>query len=396
MKVLVINSGSSSIKFQYMDVSSEEESVLLKGVLDRIGLKDCEVCIRGKREPCKIQNHEEGIQFILSRIPKKDVGVVGHRVVHGGEKYREAVVISDEVIVDIEKFSCLAPLHNPPNLAGIKACRKLLPDVPQVAVFDTAFHSTMPKEAFLYGLPYSYYERKHIRRYGFHGTSHHYIMLETIKLLGRENINMISCHLGNGSSICAIKNNESVDTSMGFTPMAGVLMGTRSGDVDPGIITFLEEKNSMTFEQVEHLLNKESGLLGIGGSSDMRDIWAASKDSNNVNSRKSQLAMDMLAYSVVKYIGSYAAVLGTVDALVFTGGLGENAFYIRKKVLSYLEPMGVRVDDARNERNELVITKPDSAMKVLVIPTNEELMIAKESVHAVEMSKYMKKRNAVA
>jgi acetate kinase len=395
MKVLVINSGSSSIKFQYMDVAGNNEAVLLKGMIDCIGFKGCSVKLGGKTESCTIKNHEEGIEFILSHIPKKDVEVVGHRVVHGAEKYIKPVVITDDVIKDIEEFSCLAPLHNPANLAGINACKKLLPEIPQVAVFDTAFHSTMPKEAFLYAIPYSYYEKKKVRKYGFHGTSHEYIMLEAVKLLGKEKVNIISCHLGNGSSICAIKDNKSIDTSMGFTPTSGVIMGTRSGDVDPGLVTELEKKENLTADQMEKILNKDSGLLGITGTNDMRTIWENSKNGDETSKNKANLAMDMLAYSIVKYVGAYAAALGRVDAIVFTGGLGENAFYIRKKVIDYLEPMGVLLDHLKNERNEKIISRSVSSIKVLVIPTNEELMIAKEAVYTLDIDKYLKKKTAI-
>ncbi len=398
MKVLVINSGSSSIKFEYIDVSKEKENVMLKGMIDNIGFKGCTIKMLGKQDSCTIKNHEEGIQYILSHVPRGNIEVIGHRVVHGGERYKESVLIDDDVIKTITELADLAPLHNPANLAGILACKKILPEIPQVAVFDTAFHATIPKEAYMYAIPYKYYEKYGIRKYGFHGTSHHYIMLESMKLLGKNKINIISCHLGNGSSVCAIKENKSFDTSMGFTPIAGIMMGTRSGDLDPGIITFLEEKENLTFDQVEKILNKNSGLLGITGTNDMRTIWAASKSDDEKNKQSkiaANLAMDMLAYDIVKYIGSYAAALGKVDAIVFTGGLGENAFYIRKKVIDYLEPMGVLLDDLRNERNEIIISRSVSSIKVLVIPTNEELMIAKEAAYTYDISKYLKKKTAI-
>jgi acetate kinase len=395
MKVLVINSGSSSIKFQYVEMLHDRETILLKGMIDCIGFKGCTVKMQDKQEPCTIKTHEEGIQYILSHVPKNDIDVVGHRVVHGGEIHEESVIITDDVIKNIEILSDLAPLHNPANLAGILACKKILPDIPQVAVFDTAFHVTIPKEAYMYAIPRKYYEKYGVRKYGFHGTSHHYILSETMKLLGKNKINIISCHLGNGSSICAIKDNKSIDTSMGFTPMAGVMMGTRSGDVDPGVITFLQEKEKLTFDEIEKTLNKDSGLLGITGSNDMRTIWEASKNGDEKSKAASRLAMDMLAYSIVKYIGAYAAVLGRVDAIVFTGGLGENAFYIRKKVIDYLEPMGVLLDDLKNERNERTISRSVSTIKVLVIPTNEELMIAKEAAYTLDIAKYLKKKTAI-
>ncbi|MGV8169401.1 MAG: acetate/propionate family kinase, partial [Candidatus Nanoarchaeia archaeon] len=327
-----------------------------------------------KHEPVIIKNHDDAIKLVLSHIPKKDINIVGHRVVHGGEKYSAPITITEDVKKTIKELSSLAPLHNPPNLQGIESCEKLLPGIPQIAVFDTSFHSTISRKTFLYALPYSFYTEHGIRKYGFHGTSHNYIMLETKKLLKKEKINMISCHLGNGSSITAIKNNESVDTSMGFTPLAGIPMGTRSGDIDPGIILHLMENTNFSLEEMKKLLNKESGLLGISGESDMRKIYDKARNGNE----KSLLAIDMLAYDLAKYIGSYFAVLGNVDAITFTGGLGENAFYVRSRAIKYLENFGVILDEDKNRRNEKIISSEKSKVKVLVLPTNEELMIARE------------------
>jgi len=311
---------------------------------------------------------------------------VGHRVVHGGEKFSSSVVIDDDVIEAIRANSDLAPLHNPANIVGIEACKSVMPDTPMVAVFDTAFHQTMPKEAYIYAIPYSAYEKYSIRRYGFHGTSHKYVALRAAKLLGRpiEELKIVTCHLGNGSSIAAVKNGRSVDTSMGFTPLEGLPMGTRCGAIDPAIITFLMEKENMTYQEINRYMNKESGVLGISGvSSDFRDLEAAADEGNE----RAQLALDIFAYSIKKYIGAYAAAMGGLDCVVFTAGIGENNPNIRQKACEGLDFLGITVDNEKNQYTkkgkEGEISTADSKVKVLVIPTNEELMIARETVELV-------------
>lgn len=380
MKILVINSGSSSIKFQYLDINPEKETVLMKGMIDKIGLKGTEFITSEKKEPVHIKNHEQGIQYILSHIPKKDINAIGHRVVHGGEYYRESVLITKEVMKKIDELSSLAPLHNPPNLEGIKACEKVLSGVPQVAVFDTAFHSTISEKAFMYGIPYEYYEKYKIRKYGFHGTSHRYIMLETKRLLGKQKINMISCHLGNGSSIDAIKEDQSIDVSLGFTPTAGVIMGTRSGDIDPSIVTFLQKKEKLSPEKIDELLNKKSGFLGITGYSDMRTIHEEADKGN----KQCLLLLDMLAYDVAAYLGSYITLLGDVDAITFTAGLGENAYYLREKVFDLIKNDKITLDKNKNKNNELIISANFSKVKILVLHTNEEILIARDTKEVTE------------
>lgn len=376
MNILVINSGSSSIKFQLFNM--DDESVIMKGMVDGIGLKTCKFILDGKEEAFYIKNHEKGIEHILSFIPKERINAIGHRVVHGGEKYRESVLINDDVKKTIKELFTLAPLHNPPNLEGIDACSKLLPDKPQVAVFDTAFHSTIPREAFLYGIPYEYYEKYKIRKYGFHGTSHRYIMLKTKEVLKKKKINMISCHLGNGSSITAIKEDNSVDCSLGFTPTPGVLMGTRSGDIDPSIVTFIQRKERLSADEIDTIMNKKSGFLGIAGTSDMRLIHEGA----DKGEEKCKLVMDMLSYDLASYIGAYKELLGKVDAITFTGGIGQNAYYLREKVLSYISD--VKLDKKKNAKNETLISSKDSKLKVFVIPTNEELLIAKDTMAIVK------------
>jgi len=381
MKVLVINSGSSSIKFQLLDMTTE--SILMKGMVDGIGSPTCKFIFNGKEESTIIRTHNEGIQKILSLIPKKDIDVIGHRVVHGGEFYNKATLITTEVIKKIGELSELAPLHNPPNLEGIKACENILPDVPQVAVFDTAFHANLPEVAYLYGIPYEYYKKYGIRKYGFHGSSHKYIMQQTKKILKKDKINMISCHLGNGSSITAIKNDISINTSMGFTPSVGLIMGTRAGDMDQSIVTYLQKKENLAPDQIDSLLNKKSGLLGISGYSDMRIIHEKATKGD----KKCNLAMDMLAYDVVLYIGAYMAVIGNIDAITFTGGIGENAYYLRQKIIDYINFEKINVDVTRNKNNEQLISTNDSRVKIFVIKTNEELMIAKDSVEVIQNNK---------
>jgi len=373
MNVLVINSGSSSVKFQLLD--TKNEVVLFKGHVDGIGLSSCAVKINGDIKQMRMKDHTAALTFILQLLPVSSIDAIGHRVVHGGEYYTSPVRISAQVIKCIKDLEKLAPLHNPANLAGILACKELLPKLPQVAVFDTAFHQTIPPEAFMYGIPYAYYKKYGIRKYGFHGTSHKYIMEQTRKLLGKKKINMVSCHIGNGSSITAIKNNESIDTSMGFTPLPGVLMGTRSGDIDPEIIGFLEENEHLTTAEVKSILNKKSGLLGLTGSSDMRIIHERATKGD----KKAELAIAILAYDVAQYVASYAGIIGNLDAIVFTAGLGENAYYLREKIISYFNCRNVTLDKKKNKANATIISTPSSVAKVLVIPTNEELMIAKET-----------------
>jgi acetate kinase len=375
MNVLVINSGSSSVKFQLLD--TKKEVVLFKGHVDGIGLSSCVVKLNGETKKKRMNDHTEALEFILSNIPVSSIDAVGHRVVHGGEYYTSPVRISAQVIQRIKALEKLAPLHNPANLAGILACKKVLPKLPQVAVFDTAFHQTIPPEAFMYGIPYEYYKKYGIRKYGFHGTSHKYIMEQTCKLLGKKKINMVSCHIGNGSSITAIKNNQSIDTSMGFTPLPGVLMGTRSGDIDPEIIGFLEENEHLTTAEVKSILNKKSGLLGLTGSSDMRIIHERATKGDT----QAKLAIDILAYDVAQYVAAYAGIIGKLDAIVFTAGLGENAYYLREKIISYFNCRKVSLDKKKNKANATIISTPSSVATVLVVPTNEELMIAKETAH---------------
>ena len=390
MKVLVINAGSSSLKYQLLDTDNQQ--VLAKGLCERIG-------IDGKftyKAPGKntidavdvaMPTHSEAIQAVLNALVDPDNGViasmkeidaVGHRVVHGGETFACSVKIDDKVMAALEECIPLAPLHNPANITGIKACQAVMgPDVPQVAVFDTAFHQTMPPVAYTYALPYEYYEKDKVRRYGFHGTSHKYVAQRAAAMLGKpiEELKLISCHLGNGSSVTAIDGGKSVDTSMGFTPLAGLPMGTRSGDLDAGILEYLMGKYNMDIKEMLNVLNKKSGVLGVSGvSSDFRDLSAAGEKGN----ARAALAVDMFNYGVKKYIGAYAAAMGGVDAIIFTAGVGENSADQRMAIASGLEFMGVKMDaEANNVRGkETVISAADSQVKVLLIPTNEELMIA--------------------
>ena len=397
MNILVINCGSSSLKYQLIDTDNND--VKAKGVVERIGIDGSQIKyqISGMNKQTiktNISNHKEALEKALSLLTDKNSGAitslkeidaVGHRVVHGGERFASSVVINDDVLQTIDDESELAPLHNPPNIVGIKACQALMPGVPMVAVFDTAFHQTIPPEAFMYGIPYELYEKYKIRKYGFHGTSHKYVTLRAANMLNKDvnEVNLITCHLGNGSSITAIKNGKSIDTSMGFTPLDGVIMGTRSGDIDPSVITFLMDKEHVSAYDVVDMLNKKSGVLGISGlSSDFRDIEeAASKDN-----KKNQIALETFTYGVKKYIGAYIAVLGgKVDAIVFTAGVGENSDIIREMVLKDLDNLGIILDKEANkvQGKEAEISKPESKVKVLVIPTNEELMIARETLALV-------------
>jgi len=392
MKIFVVNSGSSSLKYQLIDI--ENQAVLARGLCERIGIDNSFVKHNvPDREPVIIEkdlyNHKVALEEVIRLLTAEDTGVVksldeisavGHRVVHGGEKFRESVLINDDVMEAIQSCVELAPLHNPANITGIEACRQLMPDKPQVAVFDTAFHQTMPKYAYLYALPYEIYEKYGVRKYGFHGTSHKYVAERAAIMLGRplEELNLITCHLGNGASVCAIKKGKSVDTSMGFTPLAGLAMGTRSGTIDPAVISFLMEKENLTISQINENLNKKSGILGISGiSSDFRDVIAAAEKGNE----RAQLAIDIFCYRVKKYIAEYMGVLNGADGIVFTAGIGENNALIRELIVKDLDYLGIELDPLRNDvrGEERIISKDSSKIKLLVIPTNEELAIAKET-----------------
>lgn len=388
--ILAINAGSSSLKFQLLDMPSEK--VTAKGQIERIGLADSVFIIKtnhGKTEKKKdIKNHAEAATMLLDMLISEgavqsydEIDGIGHRVVHGGEVFSDSVLITDEILEKLEELSSLAPLHNPANIVGIKEFRKALPSVPAVAIFDTAFHQTMPESSFLYPLPTEYYEKYGIRKYGFHGTSHKYVTERAAEMLNRplETTRLISCHLGNGASIAAVQGGKSLDTSMGFTPLAGVTMGTRSGNIDPALIPYIMEQTGKSVEEVLDVLNKESGMLAMSGfSSDLRDIEIEASNGNE----RAQLALDVFADRIHKYIGSYAARMGGVDAIIFTAGIGENSDTIREKVLEGLEFMGVYFDPDLNDirGEEVYISHPYSPVKVLVIPTNEEVMLARDTV----------------
>jgi len=390
MKILVINAGSSSLKYQLINMDTSE--VMAKGLCERIGIDGIlNHSVNGEKLKFEIDmpNHAKAISAVLDALLSKEHGVienmneitaVGHRVVHGGEKFSGSVVINDEVKAALEECIELAPLHNPANLTGIAACEEAMPGVPQVAVFDTAFHQTMPAESYLYALPYEYYQKYKIRRYGFHGTSHKYVSGRAAAMLGKniEDLKIITCHLGNGSSITAVNGGKSMDTTMGFTPLAGLLMGTRCGDIDPAIVTFIQEKEGMTAAEVDAMMNKKSGILGISGkSSDFRDVEAAAKAGNEV----AGIGLNMFDYQVKKYIGSYAAAMGGVDAIVFTAGVGENNQTMRANVAEGLAFMGVKIDAEKNKirGEEVDISAEGATVRTLVIPTNEELAIAMET-----------------
>ncbi len=396
MNVLVINCGSSSLKFQL--INSDTEAVLAKGLCERIGIDGRLVYqpAGGEKETTEadMPTHKQAIQMVLDALMNEKTGVikslaevdaVGHRVVHGGEKFASSVVINDEVIAAIEECNDLAPLHNPANLIGIRACQELMPTAPMVAVFDTAFHQTMPTKAYLYGLPYEYYEKYKVRRYGFHGTSHSFVSKHAAEFLGMdlENSKIIVAHLGNGASISAVVNGKCVDTSMGLTPLEGLVMGTRSGDMDPAIMEFIAKKEGLDIAGVMNVLNKKSGVQGLSGglSSDFRDLEEGMNNGNEL----AKNAMEVFCYRVAKYIGSYVAAMNGVDAIAFTAGIGENAGTVRKMVLSYLEYLGIAVDEEANSKrgDDMVISTPDSKVKVAVIPTNEELAICRETVALV-------------
>ncbi|MBY0158989.1 acetate kinase [Cytobacillus oceanisediminis] len=387
-KIIAINAGSSSLKFQLFDMPSEE--VITKGLIERIGLDNAvfNISVNGEKikEVTDIPDHAVAVKILLDKLTNleiikslDEIEGIGHRVVHGGEAFNDSVVITDEVLAKIDELSELAPLHNPANITGIKAFQQVLPNVPAVAVFDTAFHQTMPESSFLYSLPYEYYEKYGIRKYGFHGTSHKYVSERAAEMLGRplEQLRLISCHLGNGASITAIEGGKSIDTSMGFTPLAGVTMGTRSGNIDPALIPFIMEKTGKNADEVLDVLNKKSGMLGVSGfSSDLRDIEVQAVEGNE----RAELALEVFANRIHKYIGSYASRMYGVDAIIFTAGIGENSDVIRDRVLQGLEFMGVYWDPALNKvrGEEAFINYPHSPVKVMIIPTNEEVMIARD------------------
>ncbi len=392
MKVLVINCGSSSLKYQLID--SESEAVLAKGLCERIGIDGRLVYqktgLDKEMTEAAMPTHKQAIQMVLDALVNEKTGAieslseidaVGHRVVHGGEKFAASTLLTPEVLTAIEECNELAPLHNPANLIGINACRELMPEVPMVGVFDTAFHQTMPKKAYLYGLPYEYYEKYKVRRYGFHGTSHSFVSKRTAEFLGMDlkASKIIVAHLGNGASISAVLNGECVDTSMGLTPLEGLVMGTRSGDIDPAIMEFIAKKENLDIEGIMDVLNKKSGVQGLSRlSSDFRDLEAGYNEGNELAVN----AIEVFSYRVAKYIGSYAAAMNGVDAIAFTAGIGENTEIVRGKVLAYLEYLGIAVDEEANRvrGEEKVVSTADSRVKVCVIPTNEELAIARETV----------------
>jgi len=399
MNILVINCGSSSLKFQLIDADTEQ--MIAKGICERIGIEGSQIVYSpagGEKETnvTPMANHTDAIRLVLEALTNEktgvvkslsEIGAVGHRIVHGGEKFASSTVINDEVLKAIEECNELAPLHNPANLIGINACKELMPGTPMVAVFDTAFHQTMPEKAYLYGLPISYYEKYKVRRYGFHGTSHSYVSKRAAEVLGKnyEDLKIIVCHLGNGASISAVKNGKCVDTSMGLTPLEGLIMGTRSGDIDPAIIEFIAHKENKNIDEVMTILNKKSGVYGMSNdlSSDFRDLEAA-----YLNGDKYAIAtMETFAYKVAKYIGSYVAAMNGVDVICFTAGVGENSPFIREKILNnHLGYLGVKLDDAANNKRgeDIAISTADSATTVMVIPTNEELAIARETYALVK------------
>ncbi len=394
MKILILNAGSSSLKYQLIDM--QDETILAKGLVERIGIAGSKIkqTAGGKvfETEAPMKDHVEGIQYMLSALTDKEkgvvrnmdeIGAVGHRVLHGGEKFTASVLVNDTVIAAIEENIPLGPLHNPANLMGIRACQKIMPTTPNVAVFDTAFHQTMPKKAYLYGVPKEYYTRLKIRRYGFHGTSHRYVSKRAAEFLGlpQEGLRLITCHLGNGSSLAAVKDGKCIDTSMGITPLEGVIMGTRSGSLDPAVVQFIANNDHKTVDEVLDILNKKSGLIGLSGiSSDMRDIDAAA-DKGNADAI---IARDILVYGIRKYIGAYAAAMNGVDAIVFTAGIGENNTNLRRLVMEGFEFLGAKLDLEKNKtRDEAVISTDDSKVKIVVIPTNEEIVIARDTLDLV-------------
>ncbi len=397
MKILVINCGSSSLKYQLIDMTNED--VLVKGLVERIGIEGSRIKHEKKGMDAvlieeKMNDHKRAIQLVLEALVDKkhgavnsmtEIAAVGHRVVHGGEEFNKSVLLNDTVMAGIKECIDLAPLHNPANIMGIEACKALMPDTPMVAVFDTAFHQTMPAENYIYALPYEYYEKYKIRRYGFHGTSHRFVSARAAEMLGNKSADfkVITCHLGNGSSLAAVKGGKCIDTSMGLTPLEGLAMGTRSGDLDPAILPFIMNKEKLSADEMSAVLNKKSGVFGISGvSSDFRDIEKAASEGN----KRADLALKVFCTRVRKYIASYAAQLGGVDALVFTAGIGENSIELRRQICEGLEFLGAEMDAAKNNvrGKDTIVSKDSSKVKILVIPTNEELMIAKDTMSLIK------------
>lgn len=397
MKVLVINCGSSSLKYQVLDMTNEV--LLCKGLVERIGMEGSVITHEKAgadkfRLEAPMENHKDAIGHVLDALVDEnhgvvrsmsEIGAVGHRVVHAGEKFAHSVLIDDNVITALEECVDLAPLHNPPNLLGIAACQELMPDTPMVAVFDTAFHQTMPPESYIYAIPYEYYEKYGVRRYGFHGTSHKYVAERASYMLNvnLDDLKIITCHLGNGASVSAIKRGKCIDTSMGFTPLEGLVMGTRSGDIDPAIVTYIREKENLEQGVMNQILNKKSGVLGISGvSSDFRDIEAAAEEGNE----RALLALKVFAHRVRFYIGAYIAEMNGVDAIVFTAGVGENDISMRDIICNDLGNLGIKLDLVKNKvrGKEMIISREDSKVKILLIPTNEELMIARDTYSIVQ------------
>lgn len=400
MKILVINCGSSSLKYQLIDAANEE--VLAKGQCERIGIDGSLFTYQkagSDKKTCQIDqpDHKSSISIVLKALTDKEngvigdlaeIGAVGHRLVHGGEEFAASTLITEEVIRVVESCNDLAPLHNPANIIGVNACRELMPETPMVGVFDTAFHQTMPPEAYIYGIPYEYYKRDKVRKYGFHGTSHSYVSKRTAEILGMDynKAKIIVCHLGNGASVCAVDGGKSVETSMGLTPLMGLVMGTRSGEIDPGVMEYLGKKENLSFEEIMTMLNKRSGVLGISGiSSDFRDVDIAAQDGDKL----AQLALQVYVHRVRSYVGAYIAVMNGVDAIVFTAGVGENDPIARKEIMKNFGYMGISIDEEKNTARgkETIISTEDSKVKVLVVPTNEELMIARDTLRIVNESK---------
>lgn len=400
MRILVINSGSSSIKFQLFEM--KQEAPIAEGIVEKIGLDDSRLKYKaGNLEVSKqlpVNNHEKGIEVVLNALTSKQHGVitdpseiagVGHRVVHGGENIKSSVIITDQIEKQIKRCVDIAPLHNPPNLAGIQACEHFLPHATHVAVLDTSFHTTLPKHAYIYGLPYKYYERYKIRKYGFHGTSHNYVAHQAAEMMDKplSDLKVITCHLGNGCSLTAVDNGKSIETSMGFTPLEGLIMGTRCGNIDPAIVPFVMKEESLSPSEVDDLMNKESGLLGLSGvSNDMRDIVAAAENGNE----RAELAIKAFSYRVKKYIGAYATVMNGLDVIVFTAGIGEHRWRVRERICKDMDYLGIKLDSSKNKKvtgaeiHPTTISKENSEVTILVIPTNEELKIAKETQKLIE------------